>query len=89
MKKAWPDHTGKPAFGVATLVMLACCGSHLLAFGVIGGLAAGSVFGVVAGVLAASGLVTVLLSVRRHRAAAAREVPSSCPPTRKAVPHER
>ena len=58
------------ALGAGALVMLVCCGSHLVALGAIGGLAAGSLLGVVAGVLVAAALLTVLLLVRRRRSVA-------------------
>lgn len=90
MKK--PSSDGA-AFGVGALVIAACCGSHLLALGVIGGVAAGSVFGVLFGVLAgsivAAALIAGLLIIRRRRQATDCPVPSSSSATRKAVSHER
>ena len=91
------DGGGGFALGAGALVMLVCCGSHLLALGAIGGLAAGCVFGVLAGVLVAAVLLTGLLLVRRRRAAdAACDVPapgrsssSSASATRQVVSHER
>ena len=93
MKKASPDRASGTTFGLDALVILACCGSHLLALGVIGGVAAGSVFGVLVGVVAglvvAAALVAGLLVVRRRRQAAACNVAPSSPYSRKAVSHER
>ena len=82
------EHRGV-ALGAGAVVMLVCCGGHLLALGLIGGLAAGSVLGVAAGVLLAAALLAVPLIVRWRRNAAACDVPSSPPATRKAGPCER
>ena len=70
------------ALGAGALAVVACCGSHLLAVGALGGVAAGSVFGVLAGVLVAGALLAGLL-VRRSRHAAASKTPTP------AAHHER
>jgi len=56
----------------AAAVMAVCCGSHLLALGVLGALAAGTAFGVLAGVLVAAAIAGLLLVLRRRR-------PATCP----------
>ncbi len=83
------DRSGNVALGAGALVIAACCGSHLLALGVIGGVAAGSVFGVLFGLVVAVALVAALLVARRRRRAADCHVPFSSPASRKAVSHER
>lgn len=87
------DRNGNLALGAGALPIAACCGSHLLALGVIGGVAAGSVFGVFFGVLAglvvAVAPVAALLVARRRRRAADCHVAFSSPANRKAVSHER
>ena len=66
---------GGAALGAGALMLLVCCGSHLLALGAIGALATGSVLGVAAGALGAVAVavVAVALAARRRRRA------GSCP----------
>ncbi len=56
-----------PALGVGGLVMVVCCGGHLLVLAGLGGLAVGTVVGVLGGVLAAMLLIAVVVVMRRRR----------------------
>ena len=58
------------ALGVGGLVMAVCCGGHLLVLAALGGLAVGTVVGVLGGVLAATLLIAVVVVMRRRRATA-------------------
>lgn len=56
--------------------MVVCCGGHLLVLAALGGLAVGTVVGVLGGVLAATLLIAVVVVMRRRRAGlAAMQVP--------------
>lgn len=55
------------AWGAVSGVLVACCGSHLLAFGAIAGLAGATLFGAFAAVLIVLGLVFLLVYVSRRR----------------------
>lgn len=59
------------ALGVGGLVMLVCCGGHLLVLAVFGGLAVGTLVGLVGGALAAMLLLAGAVVVGRRRRTAA------------------
>ena len=66
-----PFDKGAGAIGVGGVAVLACCGAHLLVIGALGGIAAGTFFGVAVGALAFVALAAALLVRHRRRAACA------------------
>ena len=75
-----PLDKGAGVMGVGAIAMLVCCGTHLLAIGALGGIAAGTFFGVAVGAVAFLALVAVLVVRQRRRAACAPRSASSSPP---------
>ena len=59
----------------AVVMVVVCCGGHLLVLGLLGGVALGSMLGIGAGALAAVLLVVGSLALRRRREEPARAVP--------------
>ncbi len=75
-----PLDKGAGAMGVGAIAMLACCGTHLLAIGAVGGIAAGTFFGVAVGAVAFFALVAAVVVRQRRRIACAPRSAASSPP---------
>ena len=75
-----PLDKGAGAIGVGAIAMLACCGTHLLAIGVLGGIAAGTFFGVAVGAVAFFALVAAIVLRQRRRAACTPRSAAASPP---------